>query len=45
MGWVDLFDNPRGVDYRYDNGRVVHRTPAKTFRQSGNTNGTHSYTA
>lgn len=32
----DLFDNPRGVDYTYSNGRVVHRTPDKEFYQSGN---------
>jgi hypothetical protein len=40
MGWADLYDNPRGAEYRYDDGRVVHRTPAKAFRQSGNTTGT-----
>jgi hypothetical protein len=32
----DLFDDPRGVDYLYPDGRVVHRTPAKKFSQSGN---------
>lgn len=32
---ADLFDNPRGVQYAYDGGRIVHRTPAKRFFQSG----------
>jgi len=37
---ADLFDEPRGVTYRYgDSGRQVHRTPDKRFRQSGNTSG------
>lgn len=36
----DLFDEPRGTSYRYDDGRVVHRTPDKKFRQSGRTQGT-----
>lgn len=36
----DLFDNPRGADYTYPDGRVVSRSPAKKFRQSGNTKGT-----
>lgn len=31
----DLFDNPRGVDYTYSDGRIVHRTPDKEFYQSG----------
>lgn len=31
----DLYDTRRGADYRYDDGRVVHRTPGKQFRQSG----------
>lgn len=39
----DLYDNPRGTQYRYPDGRVVHRTPDKQFRQSGNTNGTALY--
>jgi len=41
MGWKmqDLFDDPGGVAYRYDEGRVVHRKPNKTFSQSGHTNG------
>jgi hypothetical protein len=39
LSMADLFDNPRGAEYRYDDGRVVHRTPDKKFRQSGNTAG------
>jgi hypothetical protein len=41
IGWTpaDLFDDPRGATYRYDDGRVVHRSPDKRFRQSGNTTG------
>lgn len=37
---ADLYDDAKGATYRYDNGRVVHRSPAKTFHQSGNTKGT-----
>lgn len=33
---ADLYDNRRGVQYRYDDGRIVHRSAAKEFRQSGN---------
>lgn len=40
MRMGDLFDNPRGKSYTYDDGRVVHRSPDKKFRQSGNTKGT-----
>lgn len=36
----DLFDHPSGATYRYPDGRIVRRTPDKTFRQSGNTKGT-----
>lgn len=36
---ADLFDEPRGVSYRYDDGRVVNRSPDKRFRQSGNLTG------
>ena len=36
---ADLFDNPRGATYVYPDNRRVHRTPDKTFRQSGNTKG------
>lgn len=32
---ADLFDDPRGASYRYESGRVVHRTPDKKFHQSG----------
>ncbi|WP_183114749.1 AAA family ATPase [Mycobacteroides abscessus] len=35
----DLFDNPGGATYDYPDGRIVHRSPAKRFRQSGNTKG------
>jgi len=35
----DLFDDPRGATYRYDDGRTVHRTPDKRFSQAGNKNG------
>jgi len=36
---ADLFDEPRGATYAYGDGRVVHRSPDKRFRQSGNTSG------
>jgi putative DNA primase/helicase len=48
LGWSprDLFDDDgmRGIyapkrDYRYPDGRVVHRYPDKTFPQSGNRKG------
>lgn len=32
----DLYDDPSGIDYHYDDGRVVHRSPDKKFKQSGN---------
>lgn len=40
LGWTmgDLYDNRRGANYRYDNGRVVHRWYSdgkRKFRQSG----------
>lgn len=35
----DLFDNPRGVEYRYGDGRVVQRTVDKKFFQAGNKTG------
>lgn len=35
----DLYDEPRGATYHYDDGRLVHRSPEKQFRQSGNTKG------
>lgn len=37
---ADLFDSPSGASYDYPDGRRVSRSPAKKFRQSGNTNGT-----
>ena len=36
---ADLFDDPKGTEYRYSDGRTVFRTPAKKFRQAGNTQG------
>jgi 5S rRNA maturation endonuclease (ribonuclease M5) len=48
LGWSmrDLFDNDQAReiytprrDYRYPDGRVVHRKPDKSFPQSGNTQG------
>jgi AAA domain len=39
LGLADLYDEPRGATYRYDDGRTVHRSPGKRFRQSGNTTG------
>jgi AAA domain len=35
---ADLFDNPKGKPYRYEDRRVVTRTPEKDFPQSGNKN-------
>lgn len=35
----DLYDQPQGAEYRYPDGRVVHRSPDKQFRQSGITSG------
>lgn len=34
---ADMFDEPRGVDYQYADGRTVHRSPDKRFTQSGHT--------
>lgn len=39
LTWTDLFDNPQGSTYTYGDGRTVHRTPDKKFRQAGNTKG------
>lgn len=36
----DLFDSPRGSEYRYDDGRIVSRSINKDFRQDGNKQGT-----
>lgn len=41
----DLFDNPKGVEYSYPDGRKVSRSPAKRFFQSGNTKGSQLYRA
>lgn len=35
----DLFDNPRGATYRYDDGRIINRSPNKRFIQKDNTKG------
>ncbi|MGH3627887.1 MAG: phage/plasmid primase, P4 family [Sciscionella sp.] len=40
---ADLFDSPRGAEYRYPDGRTVHRSPNKDFYQSGNTKGNSLY--
>ena len=42
---ADLFDSPKGVTYNYSDGRTVHRSPNKRFRQAGNTAGTALYRA
>jgi hypothetical protein len=34
MNMADLYDEPKGATYRYDNGRTIHRTPDKRFRQA-----------
>ncbi|WP_434158795.1 toprim domain-containing protein [Rhodococcus sp. BGS-1C] len=41
----DLFDEPKGARYDYPDGRRVHRSPEKRFRQSGNTKGTSLFRA
>jgi hypothetical protein len=41
----DLFDEPKGATYRYDDGRIVHRSADKRFSQSGETKGRARYTA
>lgn len=41
----DLFDSPKGSTYRYPDGRQVHRSPDKKFRQSGNTKGSSLFRA
>lgn len=43
LTWADLFDSPKGVRYDYGDGRFVHRSPEKSFKQSGNTKGTNLY--
>jgi AAA domain/Toprim domain len=42
---TDLFDNSRGADYLYPDGRQVHRTPTKQFSQKGHTKGTALFRA
>ena len=42
---ADLYDTPKGAQYVYPDGRTVHRTPGKKFRQSGNTKGRALYRA
>ena len=39
----DLYDEPSGPRYDYGDGRLVHRSPEKYFRQTGNTRGTNLY--
>jgi len=41
----DLFDSPRGQSYDYPDGRKVHRSTDKKFRQSGNTKGNSLFRA
>ncbi len=41
----DLYDDRKGATYEYPDGRRVHRTSAKAFRQSGNTKGRSLYRA
>lgn len=42
---ADLFDDQRGVTYSYPDGRRVHRSADKKFRQSGNVKGRSLYHA
>lgn len=35
LSMADLFDDRRGAKYQYADGRVVHRSPDKKFRQTG----------
>jgi len=36
LTWPDLYNNPRGPVYKYDSGRLIHRTMDKQFIPSGN---------
>ncbi|WP_433662533.1 DnaB-like helicase C-terminal domain-containing protein [Nocardia sp. CA-128927] len=45
LAMSDLFDNPHGATYQYDDGRIVRRTPFKRFSQGGNTKGTTLFRA
>jgi hypothetical protein len=39
LSMADLYDDARGATCRYDDGRVVHRSPHKRFRRSDRTRG------
>lgn len=43
LSFSDLYDEPSGPRYDYGDGRLVHRSPEKYFRQTGNTKGTNLY--
>lgn len=43
LSTTDLFNEPSGSTYEYPDGRQVHRSPGKRFRQSGNTTGSKLY--
>ncbi len=43
LRYSDLFDNPKGVKYEYDDGRIVVRSPDKDFKQYGNKQGNSLY--
>lgn len=43
LSTTDLFNDPGGSTYEYPDGRQVHRSPGKKFRQSGNTKGSQLY--
>lgn len=43
LSTTDLFNEPSGSTYEYPDGRQVHRSPAKRFRQTGNTTGSKLY--
>lgn len=45
LTWADLFDDDQGARYEYGDGRTVHRSPDKRFRQSGNTHGSELFHA
>ena len=40
LSLADLYDDRTGATYKYCDGRTVHRTPNKDFKQYGNTKGT-----
>ncbi|RFA15848.1 hypothetical protein B7R22_05425 [Subtercola boreus] len=42
---ADLFDDPKGANYDYPDGRRVSRSPDKRFSKSGNTKGTALFRA